>query len=117
MNATDLTAPCALVQYGLIMLMCGSQKMEFRHDGKLIGRNAELRTVWFGSVIGKRKPNRPTVFRRPLKIGHIWVFNPKGVTINDPDEIWRGSMHRGSSDVSYLTLINDGGAGAPKLKI
>ena len=26
-------------------------------------------------------------------------------------------MYRGSSDVSYLTLINEGGAGAPKLKI
>jgi len=30
MNATDVTGPCAAVQYGLIMLTCGSQKMEFR---------------------------------------------------------------------------------------
>jgi len=33
-NATDVTGPCAAVQYELIMPMCGSQKMEFRHDGK-----------------------------------------------------------------------------------
>ena len=36
MNATDVTGPCAAVQHGLIMLMCGSQKMELQHDGKPI---------------------------------------------------------------------------------
>jgi len=66
MNATDMTGPCVAVQYGLIMLMCGSQKMEFRHDGKPIRRNAELHTVRLGSIIGKRKPNCPMVFCRPL---------------------------------------------------
>jgi len=55
MNATDVTCSCATVQYMLIMLTCGSQKMEFRHDGK-------LNYGWFGSVIGKLKPNcRPLV--------------------------------------------------------
>jgi len=34
MNATDVTGPCAAVQYGLIMLLCGSRKMSFRHDEK-----------------------------------------------------------------------------------
>jgi len=33
MNATDVTWPCAAVQYGLIMLTCGSWKRGFRHDG------------------------------------------------------------------------------------
>ena len=46
MNVTVVTGPYAAVQYGLIMLMCGSRKMEFSHDGKLIGRNTELQTVW-----------------------------------------------------------------------
>jgi len=45
MNATDVTGPCTAVQYGLIMLTGGSRKMESRHDGKPIRRNAELRTV------------------------------------------------------------------------
>jgi len=45
MNATDVTEPCAMVQYGL--MMCGSQKMEFRHNRKPIGWNAELRKVQF----------------------------------------------------------------------
>jgi len=40
--------------------------MEFRHDGKLIVRNAELWMVRFGLVIEKLKPNHLTVFRRPL---------------------------------------------------
>jgi len=66
MNATDVTGPCAAVQHGLIMLMCGSQKMEFRHDGKPIRPNAELQTVRLSSVIGKPKPNCPVVFRKPL---------------------------------------------------
>jgi len=44
MNATDVTGPCATVQYGLIM-RCGSRKMELRHDGKPIGWNDELLTV------------------------------------------------------------------------
>jgi len=48
MNATDVTWSCVAVHYGLIMLMSSSRKMEFRHDGKPIGRNAELRTVQFG---------------------------------------------------------------------
>ena len=48
MNGTDVTGPCAAVQNGLIMMMCGSQKMEFLHDRKPIGQNAELWTVWFG---------------------------------------------------------------------
>jgi len=64
MNGTDVTGPCIAVQYGLIMFTCGSRKMEFWHDGKPIEWNAELRMVQLGSVIGK--PNRPTVFRRPL---------------------------------------------------
>jgi len=34
MNANDVTGPCTALQYGLIMLKCGSRKMEFRHDGK-----------------------------------------------------------------------------------
>jgi len=34
MNATDVIGPCVAVQHGLIMLTCGSQKMEFRRDGK-----------------------------------------------------------------------------------
>jgi len=29
---TDVTGPCNAMQYGLIMLTCGSQKMEYRHD-------------------------------------------------------------------------------------
>jgi len=66
MNVADVTGPCAAAQYKLIMLICGSRKMEFRHDGKLIVRNAELRMVRFGLVIEKLKPNHPTVFRRPL---------------------------------------------------
>jgi len=45
MNATDETGPCTAVQYGLIMLTCGSRKMEYRHDRKLILQNAELLTV------------------------------------------------------------------------
>jgi len=45
MDATDVTGPCTTVQYGLIMLTCGSRKMEFRHDGKPIGRNAEYWTA------------------------------------------------------------------------
>jgi len=50
MNATDVTGPYAAVQYGLIMLACGSRKMEFRHDGKPIGWNDELQTAWSSSV-------------------------------------------------------------------
>jgi len=65
---TEVTGPCATVQYGLIMLTCGCQKMESRHDGKPISGNAELRTVRFGSVIGKPKPNHPTVFHRLLMV-------------------------------------------------
>jgi len=65
MNATDVTWSCVAVHYGLIMLMSSSRKMEFRHDGKPIGRNAELRTVQFG--YWKPKLNRLTVFRRPLE--------------------------------------------------
>jgi len=67
MNANDVTGPCATVQYVLTMLTCGRSK-----DGiptprkKTIGRNAKLRTVRFGSVIGKPKPNHPTVFQRHL---------------------------------------------------
>ena len=45
MNATDVTGLCAAAQYGLIMFTL-SRRTEFRHDGKTIGRNAELRTVW-----------------------------------------------------------------------
>jgi len=62
MNATDVTGPCAAVHYGLI----GGRKMEFQHEGKPIRWNAELQMVHFGSVIGKPKPNRMMVFRRPL---------------------------------------------------
>jgi len=60
----DVTGPCATLKYGAIMLTCGSRKTEFRHDGKQIGWNAELRA--FSSVIGKPKPNHLTVFRRLL---------------------------------------------------
>jgi len=45
MNATDVTGPCTAVQYGLIMLACGRQKMEFRPDGKPIWWNPELQMV------------------------------------------------------------------------
>jgi len=48
MNGTDVTGPCAALKYGIIVLTCGSQKEEFRHDGKPIGRNIELWAVWFG---------------------------------------------------------------------
>jgi len=48
MNGTDVTGPCAAEQYGLIMLTCGSQKIEFRQDFKLMGRTAELRIIQFG---------------------------------------------------------------------
>ena len=48
MNAIDVTGPCAAAQDGLIMPACGSRKMEFRHDGEPIGRNAELWMVRFG---------------------------------------------------------------------
>jgi len=51
MNATDVTWPCAAMHCGLIMLTCGSRKMEFLHDRKPVGRNAELRTVQFSFVI------------------------------------------------------------------
>jgi len=68
MNATDMTGPCAAVQYKLIILTCGSRKMEFQHSGKPIRRNAELRMVRFHSVIGKQKPNCPMVFCRPLSL-------------------------------------------------
>ena len=44
----DVTEPCATVQYGLIMLTCGSQKMELRRERKPIGWNAELQMVPFG---------------------------------------------------------------------
>jgi len=66
MNATGVTGLCAAVQDGLITRMCASWQMEFGHDRKLSGRNAELRMVRFSSVIGKPKPNRPMFFRRPL---------------------------------------------------
>jgi len=38
---------------------------EFQHDRNPIGHNAELQRAWFGSVIGKLKPNRPIVFLGP----------------------------------------------------
>ena len=57
MNGTDVTGPCAVVRYGPIMLMCGSQKMEFLHDGKPIGQNAELRMVRFGYWKTKTEPS------------------------------------------------------------
>jgi len=47
MKDTDVTGPRTAMQYGLIMLTCGSGKMEFEHDGKPIGWNAELRAVRF----------------------------------------------------------------------
>jgi len=59
-NATDVTGPCTKVQYGLIVLTCGSRKTEFRHDGKLmavIGRNAELWTVRFGHWKTETEPS------------------------------------------------------------
>jgi len=43
----------------LIMLTCGSRKMEFRHDGKLIGQNAYGR---FGSI--QLLENRNQAIRR-----------------------------------------------------
>jgi len=48
LNASDVIGLRAAVQYALIMLRCGSRQMEFRHDGKPFGRNAELWTVQFG---------------------------------------------------------------------
>jgi len=69
MNATDLTAPCALVQYGLIMLMCGRRKMEFLHDGKPIGWNAESRTVECG--YWKTETDHPMVFHRRLIYSYV----------------------------------------------
>jgi len=47
MNVTDVTGPCNAVQYGLIMLTCGSQTMEYRHDRKPVRRNAELQLAQF----------------------------------------------------------------------
>ena len=32
LERTDVTWPCTAVHYGLIVLTCGSRKMEFRHD-------------------------------------------------------------------------------------
>jgi len=63
MNASDVTGPCTAVQYGLIMLTCGSRKMGFRHHRKPMRRNAELYGR-FSLVIGKL--NHPMVFGRPL---------------------------------------------------
>ena len=57
MNATDVTGPCAAAQYRLIMLTCGSRKLEFRHDEKPIGWNAELWTVRFGYPKTETKPS------------------------------------------------------------
>jgi len=57
MNATDVTGPCATVQYGLIMLTRGSRKTEFRHDGKPIQQNTELRMVRFSYWKTKTEPS------------------------------------------------------------
>jgi len=61
MSGTDVTTA---LQYGLIMLACGSWKMEFRHDRKPVGQNAELRAVWFGYWNTKTEPFDD--FPRPL---------------------------------------------------
>ena len=48
-NTTDVTGPSTTVQYGLIVLiMCGSQKMEFPHDRTPIEQCAKLRTDQIG---------------------------------------------------------------------
>jgi len=99
MNAIDVTGPCVAAQDGLIMLACGSRKMEFRLDGEPIGRNAELRRVRFGLVIGKPKSNRPTVFRRPL-VDHFagipsWYVN-QPPRLTQPGHLpWVCTMSRG----------------------
>jgi len=49
------------------MLMCGSSKMEFQHDGNR--SDGILNYGWFGLVIGKPKPNHPTVFRPLIQLG------------------------------------------------
>jgi len=48
MNATDVTGPCAAVQYGLSMFTCSSGKTLFPHDRKPIGHNVELSMLRFG---------------------------------------------------------------------
>jgi len=57
MKATDVTGPCTAMKYGLIMLTCGSGKMEFQHDRKPIGWNTELRAVRFGYWKTKTEPS------------------------------------------------------------
>jgi len=62
MNAADVTGLCTAVQYGLIMLTCGSRKLDFNMtENRLDGT---LNYGQFGSVIGKQ--NHLMVFRRPL---------------------------------------------------
>ena len=65
-NATDVTGPSTTVQYGLIVLiMCGSQKMEFPHDRTPIERYVELRMVQFDYWRTRTKPSNGCL-RRPL---------------------------------------------------
>jgi len=56
---TGVTAPCATVQYMLIMFVwyIVERWNILRHDGKPIKRNAELRTVRFGYWKTEIKPS------------------------------------------------------------
>ena len=64
MNTNDVTGQCTAVQYKLIMLKCGSRKIEFRwQKTDQMERWITDASVW---LLKNRNRNGPTVLRRPL---------------------------------------------------
>jgi len=62
------------VHYGIIMFTCGSRKMEFWHDGKPIGWNAELRTVRFDCLKTERFDGFPQTPNLILISHWLWCI-------------------------------------------
>ena len=88
MNATDVTGPCIAVQYRLINAYMYVVVERWNSDMTENWSDGTLNYGRFGSLIGKLKPNHPTVFLRPLLFSafslviyslHCWLGNRKDI--------------------------------------